>query len=184
VSKLAKENGVKVVCAGEGADELFGGYHYLKELSNDQANAEMLELILSGRKGGLQRVDRINAANSIEPLIPFMDSKLIDLAISIPVSLKIRGGVEKWILREAFSGLLPPGITERVKEKFFQGSGSGTATSTLYDKLADNNEYEKFRTEPQSCWLRGKEEYYYFKLFRQFYPDPAVIESVHQTKNI
>lgn len=186
VSKLAGEHGIKLVCVGEGADELFGGYHYLKEFSKEQANAEMLELIFSGRKGCFQRVDRMNTAHSLEPVIPFMDSKLLQLALTIPVDLKIRGTdrIEKWILREAFSDALPPQIVKRVKEKFYEGSGSGTAASTLYDKLVDVVEYEKFRADPQSCLIRSKEEYYYYKIYRQFYPVSSVAECIHQTKYI
>ncbi|MEW6661528.1 MAG: asparagine synthase-related protein [Bacillota bacterium] len=186
VSKLAKENGVKVVCVGEGADELFGGYHYLKELPKDQVNAELLHLIYSGRKGGFQRVDRMNAANSIEPLIPFMDSQLLSFALTIPIDLKIWGKdkIEKWILREAFAQALPSQITERVKQKFFQGSGSGIAASTLFDKLVDTEKYEKSQKELKGHLLRNKEEFYYYQIYRQYYQHPSIMELMHQTKNI
>lgn len=186
VSKLAKENGVKVVCVGEGADELFGGYHYLKDLPEERVNIEMMDLISNCRKGGFQRVDRINAANSIEPLIPFADCKLVDLAQKIPMDLKIRGTnkIEKWILREAFSDSLPSHIVKRVKEKFYQGSGLESAVSSLFEMQVDTDEYEKFKMESKNVLVRNKEEFYYYKIFRQFYPEHSILESIHQTKNI
>ncbi len=41
-------------------------------------------------------------ATSLEARVPYLDNDVIDLALSIPAQLKVRGGVRKWILKKAF----------------------------------------------------------------------------------
>jgi len=55
----------------------------------------------------LQRVDRSAAAHGLVVHVPFVSPQVVDYALRIPVELKIRDGVEKWILRQALEGLLP-----------------------------------------------------------------------------
>jgi asparagine synthase (glutamine-hydrolysing) len=63
-------------------------------------------------------VDRLSMAHSIEVRPPYLDYRVVELAFSLPGSLKIRNGVTKFILREAVRDLLPPGILTRKKEGF------------------------------------------------------------------
>jgi asparagine synthase (glutamine-hydrolysing) len=49
----------------------------------------------------------------IEARVPFLDHRLVELAFSLPVAYSIRDGRLKWILREAFAGLLPDEVTSR-----------------------------------------------------------------------
>jgi asparagine synthase (glutamine-hydrolysing) len=63
-------------------------------------------------------VDRLSMAHSIEVRPPFLDYRLVEFAFTLPGQLKIRGGITKWILREAVRDLLPPGILTRRKEGF------------------------------------------------------------------
>ncbi len=66
----------------------------------------------------LPKVDAMSMANSLEARVPYLDNEVIDLALSIPSALKVRRGVRKWILREAFAGCLPERILKRGKEGF------------------------------------------------------------------
>ncbi|MBD3185476.1 hypothetical protein GF325_01505, partial [Candidatus Bathyarchaeota archaeon] len=54
----------EILLTGEGADELFGGYSYLKQLKN--LNSELVEMLKIEHATGLQRVDRIPYAFGIE----------------------------------------------------------------------------------------------------------------------
>lgn len=62
--------------------------------------------------------DREEMAHSLEARLPFLDHKLYDAAKWIPVDYKIRGGVEKAVLRDAAEGILPPDIQYRRKSGF------------------------------------------------------------------
>ena len=66
----------------------------------------------------LPKVDSMSMATSLEARVPYLDNDVIDLALSIPADLKVRGGVRKWILKTAFAGRLPQQILMRGKEGF------------------------------------------------------------------
>ena len=66
--------------------------------------------------------DREEMAHSLEARLPFLDHKLFDVAKWIPVDLKMRRGVEKAVLRDAASGLLPDTLRLRRKSGFMMTS--------------------------------------------------------------
>jgi asparagine synthase (glutamine-hydrolysing) len=66
----------------------------------------------------LPKVDLMSMATSLEARVPYLDNDLIDLAMNLPAAMKIRGGVRKYILKQAFAGLLPPDTLSRGKEGF------------------------------------------------------------------
>ena len=47
-------------------------------------------------------------AHSIEGRVPFLDHKLVEFAFSLPVSLKLRNGAGKYVLRRAIARGYPP----------------------------------------------------------------------------
>ncbi len=53
------------------------------------------------------KMDRMSMANSLETRSPFLDTKVLEVAAFLPPALKIRKGVSKYILREAFKDMLP-----------------------------------------------------------------------------
>ncbi|HUH54924.1 MAG TPA: asparagine synthase (glutamine-hydrolyzing) [Rhodanobacter sp.] len=62
--------------------------------------------------------DRVAMANSIEGRFPYLDHRLIEFANRLPPSWKIRGLTEKYLLRRALDGLLPPDILHRTKQPY------------------------------------------------------------------
>lgn len=67
----------------------------------------------------LARLDKMTMAHSLEGRVPFLDHNLIEFSSRIPPSLKIRGGVEKYILRKAVFDVLPAEVLKRKKHPFF-----------------------------------------------------------------
>ncbi len=122
---------------GEGADELFAGYTYYKDIPDDDTlHTELRRSVSSLHNINLQRVDRLTMAHSIEGRVPFLDLKMIELGQKVPAHLKLKGDplVEKWILRKAFEDMLPDEIVWRKKEQFDEGSGTvDLLTETLKD---------------------------------------------------
>lgn len=66
----------------------------------------------------LTKVDIASMAHGLECRQPFLDHRLVELAIAMPTSRKYRGRRGKLILREAFGDLLPSGIWQRKKMGF------------------------------------------------------------------
>ncbi len=66
----------------------------------------------------LVKVDRMSMLNSLEVRVPFLDHQLVESVFSLPSHLKLRGKTTKWILKEAFSDLLPQKILHKPKHGF------------------------------------------------------------------
>jgi asparagine synthase (glutamine-hydrolysing) len=83
----------------------------------DQAQYSWSKTMLEGQIlnwGG----DRVDMANSMESRPAFLDHHLAEAAVKVPPSLRIRGTTEKWVLREAMRGVLPPVLYKRQKFAF------------------------------------------------------------------
>lgn len=66
----------------------------------------------------LMKSDKMTMANSLEGRMPLLDKNVIELSFCIPPNLKIKGNVEKYILRKAVEDLLPKKILFRKKQGF------------------------------------------------------------------
>jgi len=66
----------------------------------------------------LMRVDKMSMGVSLEARVPFLDHKFVELAMSIPESVKTRDGELKHILKKAVRGLIPNELIDRKKQGF------------------------------------------------------------------
>jgi len=177
---------VTVVLTGEGADELFTGYHYMKHYPMETLNPEARRCIGNLHNINLQRADRMGMYFSLELRVPFLDEALVDLSMKIPPELKIRESeyvgdkIEKWILRKAFedTGYLPEEILWRYKVQYTQGAGCESLGERVADNAMSDDEYERIVAENPKATLNSKEAAYYFKIFRQFHPQDSVLGSI------
>ncbi len=65
------------------------------------------------------RVDKMSMGVSLEgPRVPFLDHKFVELAMSIPEAVKIRGGQLKHILKNSVRGVIPDELIDRKKQGF------------------------------------------------------------------
>ncbi len=119
--RLAHEHGFKVALCGEGSDEVLAGYDLFK--THPDPDELMRYRVHNLHRTDLQRVDRSSMMNSIETRVPFMDRAVLEFGYTVPMEMKLRDGTEKWILREAFRGDLPPYIADRPKIRMPDGSG-------------------------------------------------------------
>ena len=66
----------------------------------------------------LMKQDQMSMACSIESRVPFLDHCFLEFAMSIPDGLKIRGSIQKYVLKKAVEDLLPHDIVYRKKMGF------------------------------------------------------------------
>jgi asparagine synthase (glutamine-hydrolysing) len=162
---------VKVVLTGEGADELFAGYAYLRGLDDEALHAELVRTVEGLHHVNLQRCDRVTMAHGLEARVPFLDRAFIDLALRIPPALKQPGdgAPEKALLREAFAGTLPEAILWRDKAEFGDGSGARDVLADAIDGLVSDEELEAERHELDPP-LRSKQELWCWRILRDHLP--------------
>lgn len=134
ISKYINENSTdKVIFSGEGSDEILQGYLYFHNAptSTDGEN-ESLRLVNELHMYDVLRADRCISSNGLEPRVPFLDRKFVNLCMSLPVDQKCPiNGIEKYILRKAFDYdceqeicYLPKEVLWRRKEGFSDGTSS------------------------------------------------------------
>ena len=66
----------------------------------------------------LVKVDRASMGASLETRAPFLDHEIIEFAWSLPLSMKVRGGTGKYILRKVLERFVPKNLTDRPKAGF------------------------------------------------------------------
>jgi asparagine synthase (glutamine-hydrolysing) len=66
----------------------------------------------------LMRVDKMSMGVSLEGRVPFLDHKFVEMAMSIPASVKVKNGTLKYILKRAVRGLIPDELIDRKKQGF------------------------------------------------------------------
>jgi asparagine synthase (glutamine-hydrolysing) len=169
VSKLVAQH-VKVVLSGEGADELFAGYPYLARLGGGaRLKRELADIVARLQDTNLQRADRVSMAHGLEARVPFLDIGLVRYLSRLPAELiePRPDRPEKWLLREACRGLLPPAIMERKKMKFSEGAGSSDVMARIVSDRIKIGEFERDRCVAENLTLRSPEELHYYRIWRE-----------------
>jgi asparagine synthase (glutamine-hydrolysing) len=141
--QLAKEDGIRVMLTGQGADELFAGYPWYPTILTEQGPNILTESLWSDIKNlykdTLEREDKILMYHSIELRVPYLDPEVIEIAMSISENLKIKNNVVKYIHRKFAADLGTPSfISWRPKEAAQHGSNVHNALKNIIEEKKED----------------------------------------------
>ena len=183
LARVIKSMGIKMVLSGEGADEIFGGYLYFHKAPDARAfHEETVRKLSKLHLYDCLRANKSLSAWGVEGRVPFLDKEFLDVAMRTNPKAKMCSGttMEKRIVREAFSDMLPDEIVWRQKEQFSDGVGYSwidtlkqiTAEAVSDEQMA--HAAERFPINPP----KNKEEYYYRSIFAEHFPSESAAKSV------
>ncbi|AUS99144.1 asparagine synthase (glutamine-hydrolyzing) [Nostoc sp. CENA543] len=82
--------------------------------------------------------DGVEMAHSIEGRLPFLDHKVVELVRNMPVSMKINGLTEKYVLREAAKPFITDTVYERQKHPFIAPPSTFNPNTALQQLIQDS----------------------------------------------
>ncbi len=183
LARVIKSMGIKMVLSGEGADEIFGGYLYFHKAPDAKAfHEETVRKLSKLHLYDCLRANKSLSAWGVEGRVPFLDKEFLDVAMRTNPQAKMCPGktMEKHIVREAFTDMLPEEIVWRQKEQFSDGVGYSwidTLKKMTSEAVSDEqmaHAAERFPINPP----KNKEEYYYRRIFAEHFPSDSAARSV------
>jgi asparagine synthase (glutamine-hydrolysing) len=197
LARVIRSMGIKMVLSGEGADEIFGGYLYFHKAPDARAfHEETVRKLSKLHFYDCLRANKSLMAWGIEGRVPFLDKEFLDVAMRIDPALKMCGPlpnspkgafeIEKKVVREGFSEMLPSNVAWRQKEQFSDGVGYSwidTLKKVTSEAVSDEqmaHAAERFPINPPL----NKEEYYYRSIFEEHFPSASAAKSVNQEASV
>ena len=120
VSRWAGRNGEERILAGQGADELFGGYsRYL----HTETLAKDMEEDFRKLPRQIARDQAVAGLFGAYFSLPYLDPRVVDAAQAIPAEMRVMDGVRKRPLREVAARHMPEEIAQYEKKAMQYGSG-------------------------------------------------------------
>ncbi len=113
------KNPTDIVKDSREREPIFRPFEKMAALPDDFERMMYIDMVSYLPDDILVKVDRAAMAVSLETRVPLLDHRIVEFAWRLPLSLKIRNGEGKWILKQLLYRHVPKNIVERPKKGFF-----------------------------------------------------------------
>lgn len=119
-ASIFKKDEIAKIWKGKGGEKLISLYPLYKHVNKLSESAQMQYIDINTWLIGdiLAKADKMTMAHSLELRVPFLDIEVAHLASTLPDHFKWNKGITKYLLREAFSFIIPESTRNRKKLGF------------------------------------------------------------------
>ncbi len=107
----------------------------------------------------LHHEDRSAMAFSVEARLPFLDTRLMEGLVSLPARFKLRDGLDKYVLRQAMTGVIPESVRTRRDKVGFATPERRWLRETFRPNLQELFQSPGFQQRPYWDGGRVREAY-------------------------
>lgn len=163
VCKQVAADGFKYCLNGEGADELFGGYDFVREAPKETQDDLIRHSLSIIHNSYLKMADRASMFTTLEARVPYMDKEFVKMALNLPPQARMSDDMNKVALRNLFQGELPDEIIYRRKVGMNEGAGFGANRNDLsiyYNavKVYYEKEPSLYESDVKLCAMHNHEQ--------------------------
>jgi asparagine synthase (glutamine-hydrolysing) len=116
VSRWARPDGL--VAGGDEPHTILRDTRVRQRIPGYAERMMLLDLVTYLPDDILVKVDRASMAVSLEARCPLLDHRVVEFAWRLPLSMRIRGGKGKWLLRRVLDRYVPSHLVDRPKMGF------------------------------------------------------------------
>ncbi len=173
-----KQRGFDKIITGDGADEIFAGYNFLinKTAPDLESDLKRIAKIMHFPS------QKLGKALGVKVESPFCQKSVMEFAKNLPVQhmIGMHDGKKfgKFVLRQAFEGVIPSKIAWRQKSPMQEGAGTQGLTEFFNSMIPDDVFIEKIKQikTKDDIIIRSKESLYYYETYTKYHT-PEISDS-------
>lgn len=143
---VASQDGIRIVLSGQGPDELWGGYSWYPRVLGKDGRHELCRRMRDDLSRAdietLDRENKIATAHGVELLFPYLDTEVVDVAMSVASELKVASEEDRLGKHPHRQLAIKMGIPERYANREKLAIQHGTAIHGVLDSIARQNGFD------------------------------------------
>jgi asparagine synthase (glutamine-hydrolysing) len=143
---MASQDGIRVIFSGQGPDELWGGYNwYPKVLGKDGRQKLCRRMWDDFARADIETLDRENKiamAHGVELLFPYLDTEVVNVAMSVASELKVTSEEDRLGKHPHRQLAITMGVSEKYANREKLAIQHGTGIHGVLDDIARRNGFD------------------------------------------
>jgi len=143
---MAKQDGIGMIFSGQGPDELWGGYNWYPRVLGKDGRQELCRRMWDDfTRADVETLDRENKiamAHGVEMLLPFLDTEVVNVAMSVASELKVTSEEDHLGKHPHRQLAMKVGVPEEYANREKLAIQHGTGIHGVLDEIARKNGFD------------------------------------------
>lgn len=143
---MASQDGIRVIFSGQGPDELWGGYNWYPKVLGKDGRQELCRRMWDDfTRADIETLDRENKialAHGVELLFPYLDTEVVNIAMSVASELKVTSEEDHLGKHPHRQLAIKMGISEKYANREKLAIQHGTGIHGVLDDIARKNGFD------------------------------------------